>query len=79
MPDDEELRRQILRSRHDALAARHQGRAKALELVTQIFYWPTIHQYVHCYVEGCDLCQRSKLAHHSKYGLMQPIPATEAP
>ena len=38
VPDHEELRRQILRSRHDAPAAGHQGRAKTLELVSQDFY-----------------------------------------
>ena len=34
---DEELPRQIVGSRHDVPAARYQGRAKTLELVTRIF------------------------------------------
>ena len=38
VPDDEELKQQILRSRHDALAAGHQGRTKTLELVMRTFY-----------------------------------------
>lgn len=38
VPDDNELRRQILQSRHDAQAAGHQGRAKTLEVVTRSFY-----------------------------------------
>lgn len=79
VPNDDELRRQILRSRHDAPAAGHQGRAKTLELVTRIFYWPTIRRYVHRYVDGCDLCQRSKATRHPRYGLLQPIPAAHAP
>jgi transposase InsO family protein len=79
VPDDEEIRRQILRSRHDAPAAGHQGRAKTLDLVIRSFYWPTIRRYVHRYVDGCDTCQRSKPTHHSRYGLMQPIPAAHAP
>lgn len=79
VPNDEELQRQILRSRHDAPAAGHQGRAKTLELVTRIFYWPTVRRYVNRYVDGCDVCQRSKPTHHSRYGLMQPIPAGQAP
>ena len=79
VPDHEELRRQILRSRHDAPAAGHQGRAKTLELVSRDFYWPTLCRYVHCYVDDCDTCQRSKPTHHARYGLLQPIPATDAP
>lgn len=79
VPDDAELKRQILRSRHDAPAAGHQGRAKTLDLVSRSFYWPTLRRYVHRYVDGCDLCQRSKPTHHAKYGLMQPIPAGHAP
>lgn len=79
VPNDEELRRQILRSRHDAPAAGHQGRAKTLDLVARSFYWPSFRRYVHRYVDGCDTCQRSKPSHHAPYGLLQPIPAAEAP
>lgn len=79
VPDDAELKRQILRSRHDAPAVGHQGRAKTLDLVSRSFYWPTLRRYVHRYIDGCDLCQRSKPTHHAKYGLMQPIPAGHAP
>jgi hypothetical protein len=79
VPDDEELRRQILRSRHDVPTAGHQGRAKTLNLVARDFYWPTLCRYVHRYVDGCDLCQRSKPTHHARYRLLQPIPAAKSP
>ena len=79
VPNDEELRRQILRSRHDAPAAGHQGRAKTLDLVARSFYWPSMRKYVHRYVDGCDICQRSKPSRHAPYGLLQPIPAAQAP
>ena len=79
VPDDEELRREILRSRHDAPAAGHQGRAKTLDLVARDFYWPTLCRYVHRYVDGCDMCQRSKPTHYARYGLLQPIPAAKSP
>jgi hypothetical protein len=79
IPDHEELCRQILRSRHDAPAAGHQGRAKTLELVSRDFYWPTLCRYVHRYVDRCDTCERSMPTHHARYGLLQPIPAADAP
>ena len=52
---------------------------QTLELVSRTFYWPTLCWYVHCYVDGCDICQRSKSIHHARYGLMQSIPAAHAP
>ena len=79
VPDNEEFRRQILRSRHDAPAAGHLGRAKTVDLVARTFYWPSLTRYVHRYVDGCDLCQRSKSTRHPRYGLLQPIPAADAP
>ena len=79
VPDNDELERQILRSKHDASTTRHQGRSKTLDLVIRTFYWPTLRRYVHRYVDGCDICQRSKPSHHAPYGLLQPIPAGEAP
>lgn len=79
VPDNEEIQLQILRSRHDAPLAGHLGRAKTLDLVTRTFYWPSLRRYVHRYVDGCDLCQRSKSTRHSRYGLLQPIPAGESP
>lgn len=79
VPNKEELYRQILRSRHDAPAAGHQGRSKTVDLVARNFYWPTLQKYVHRYVDGCDTCQWSKPSHHAPYGLLQPIPAAEAP
>lgn len=77
--DEEELRRQILRSKHNAPVARHQGQAKTLELMTRIFCWPTLYRYVHRYVDRCDLCRRSKPTHHARCRLMQPIPVVHAP
>lgn len=79
VPDEEELRRQILRSRHDAPMTAHPGRAKTVDLVTRTFYWPSLRRYVHRYVDGCDICQRHKPSRHRRYGLLQPIPAAEAP
>ena len=79
VPDDDELQRQILCSRHDSLRAGHLGREKTLDLVARTFYWPTLRQYVNLYVDGYDLCQRFKSTRHSLYGLLQPILAANAP
>lgn len=74
VPDDEDIQ-QLLRSRHDAPAAGHEGRAKTVDLVARTFYWPTLCKYVHRYVDGCELCQCWKSIHDARYGLLQWIPA----
>lgn len=79
VPKDEVLKSEILKSRHDAPAAGHQGRAKTLELVSRDFFWPSMKAFVNRYVDACDLCQRTKLPHQKPAGLLQPIPPPNAP
>jgi hypothetical protein len=40
VPNNDELRLQILHEHHDTQAAGHPGRAKTLELVSRNYYWP---------------------------------------
>lgn len=77
--DDEELRRQILRSRHDAPVARYLECSKTVDLVSRTLYWPSLTRYARRYVDSCDTCQPSKSTRHARYGLLQPIPAADAP
>lgn len=60
VPDNNELKRKILESRHDSKTAGHNGIEKTTELVTREFYWRSLKQYVQHYISGCDLCQRTK-------------------
>jgi hypothetical protein len=69
----EELRLEILKSRHDHATAGHFGIAKTLELVSRDFWWPQIRAFITSYVKSCD-CNRSKTPRHSPYGQLQPIP-----
>src|SRR4051812_9929617 len=69
VPDDDEIKRTILESLHDAPTAGHPGRERTRELVSRIYYWPALTSWVHRYVDGCDTCQRNKVAR------AQPVPA----
>lgn len=79
VPHNNELQWQILWSQYDALGTGHPQQAKTLDLVAIDFYWPSLHQYIHHYVDGCDLCQYSKSTHHARYGLLQPILVAKTP
>ncbi|PLW26160.1 hypothetical protein PCANC_27366 [Puccinia coronata f. sp. avenae] len=57
VPTGNDIRRQILRSRHDNRLAGHPGRARTLALVRRCFTWPSLKKFVNQYVDGCDLCQ----------------------
>ena len=60
VPNDNHLKTEILRSRHDTKLAGHPGRSKTLSLVRRSFTWPSMKRFVNRYVDGCDSCQRVK-------------------
>jgi hypothetical protein len=60
VPQDKELRRQIVKAHHDSQIAGHPGRWKTLELVSRNYWWPGISRYIAQYVKGCDRCSRTK-------------------
>ena len=74
----EELRIQVLKSRHDGAQAGHFGINKTLELVLRNFWWPKMKTDIYNYVRSCD-CVRSKAPRHMPYGLLQPLPIPERP
>jgi len=60
IPDNNELRAEIMKIHHDNPAAGHPGRHKTLELVSQNYWWPSMSQFIDRYIEACDNCLRSK-------------------
>jgi hypothetical protein len=79
VPDDDNIKRDILTLCHDEPTAGHFGIHKTCELVTRSYYWPRLRQFVKRFVSSCDTCQRNKSARHKPYGLLQPLPIPEVP
>ncbi|KAG2790122.1 hypothetical protein Pcac1_g1428 [Phytophthora cactorum] len=73
VPNDYDLRMQIMYEYHDAPTAGHPGREKIYLLLTRDFYWNHQYKWVHKYVRACELCQRVKPAAISQAPL-QPLP-----
>jgi hypothetical protein len=73
IPQDDELRLQILHNHHDALIAGHPGRARTLELISRKYYWPHQCQYLQRYIDNCDMCKRIKPIRHAPFGLLKPL------
>lgn len=79
VPDQPDLKQQILEECHDSLTAGHFGIAKTHELVSRTFFWPLMRRYIKDYVTGCDTCQRNKGTNHKPYGLLNPLPVPDQP
>jgi hypothetical protein len=76
IPNNKELRGDIVKSCHDSLAAGHPGKHSTLELVSRLYWWPQMASFVDKYVLDCEKCQCYKPAQHSKVVLQpQEVPA----
>jgi transposase InsO family protein len=58
---------------HDDPTAGHLGHKKTLTLVQRKYYWPKMNRDVKDYVEGCDICQRTKARRRKPAGEMQAL------
>jgi hypothetical protein len=58
--------------------AGHRGVARTLELVSRLYWWPTLRRDVNQYVRTCDTCQRFKPSNQAQPGLRQSLPVPEA-
>jgi hypothetical protein len=78
VPRDEQLRQEIIWEHHNDRAAGHPGRYKTQELITRNYWWPMISRDVKSYVDGCEVCQRTKVIHEPSHAPLHPhsIPMT---
>jgi hypothetical protein len=60
VPDNEELKRNLIATFHDSPIAGHPGQQRTLELVSRRYYWPGMRAKIFHYVETCEVCQRIK-------------------
>lgn len=79
VPNNEQIKKKILESRHDSLLAGHPGRYRTLEQVQRHYYWPNMTKWVNNYVDTCEKCQRTKTALQKQRGELQPLPAPQGP
>ena len=78
-PNDEQLRKEIMRLNHDTPIAGHPGRLKTLELVQQNYWWPRMRKDINMYVDGCSLCQKTKIFPQKPIGVLKPLELPTGP
>ena len=77
VPQNEALRRDIVKQYHDHVATGHPGRWKTYELVSREFWWPGISSFVKSYVDGCATCQATKIRPRNRVPLQPNQVPTE--
>ncbi|POM77416.1 Reverse transcriptase [Phytophthora palmivora] len=76
VPNNEDLKYEILLDAHDAPMSGHLGREKTYQMVSQTFRRPRIYKRVSYYVKTCETCQRVKPSGHASAPLLSlPVPA----
>ncbi|KAF7762626.1 hypothetical protein Agabi119p4_9219 [Agaricus bisporus var. burnettii] len=73
IPDDSDIKKELLTRVHDHESAGHPGIAETLRKLTKEVYWPGMNTYVQNYVKGCPICQQYKINRHPLKPPMQPI------
>jgi hypothetical protein len=63
----------VLESEHNSKIVGHFGQDKTIELIQRNLWWPRIDKTIIDYIQSCVECQKDKIAHHLKYGLLQPL------
>ena len=79
VPNNPELRAQIIKEAHDSLYAGHKGQTATIAFLRKYFTWPNLDTTVKNYIKHCETCQKHKRDYNSQHGLLQPLPTPSKP
>jgi hypothetical protein len=79
VPEDEELRSQLISEFHDSKYAGHFRMSRTRVAVGRMFWWKSLAGDVAKFVSTCVACQRNKARRHKPYGLLQSLYVPEKP
>jgi hypothetical protein len=73
IPENTELKMQIIYRIHNSGAGGHPGRMKTTELVSKSYFWPKITHDIQNYVKSCHLYKRVKASRFAPSGYFRPL------
>jgi len=79
VPNNKELRKEILREHHDPADIGHLGQHRMMELLKRTYRWPGMKEDVKKYVQGCFKCQQNKVQHQKKTGELHSLEIPQGP
>ena len=57
VPNNKELREEILKEHHDLVDIGHPGQYRMLKLLKRTYWWPGLKEDTKRYIQGCFKCQ----------------------
>jgi len=79
VPNNKDLKEEILREHHDPADIGHPGQHRMQELIKRTYWWLGLKEDVKKYVQGCTKCQQNKVQHQRKTGELHPLEIPEGP
>ena len=61
VPNNKELREEILKENYDLADIGHPGQHRIMELLKRTYWWPELKEDVKKYVQNCFKCQQNKV------------------
>ncbi|TQE12278.1 hypothetical protein C1H46_001931 [Malus baccata] len=77
VPNNEELKKEILDEAHCSACAMHPGGTKMYHTIRPFYYWPSMKREIAEYVSRCIVCPQVKAERKKSFGQMQPLPVPQ--
>ncbi|KAM2748489.1 hypothetical protein EV2_027508 [Malus domestica] len=77
VPNNEELKKEILDEAHCSAYAMHPGGTKMYHTIRPFYYWPGMKREIAEYVNRCMVCQQVKAERKKPFGRLQPLPVPQ--
>jgi Integrase zinc binding domain/dUTPase len=72
VPNRKDLRERVISQNHDTPITSHTSINGTLKQISRNYWWPTIRRDVQVYVQGCEVCQRTKARTQAKAAPLNP-------
>jgi hypothetical protein len=77
VPNDDDLKQEILEEAHSSAYAMHPGSTKMFRTLREYYWWPNMKREIAAFVSRCLICQQVKAERQKPSGLLQPLPIPE--
>ena len=73
VPNNKELKEEILKEHHDPVDIGHLGQHRMLELLKRTYWWPGLKEDIKEYIQRYFKCQQNKVQYQKKTGELHPL------
>ena len=77
VPNDEEIKKQLMHEAHYSGYAMHPGETQPYQELKNGYWWKGMKKDIAEFVARCETCQRFKIKHQRSSGLLQPLSIPE--